>query len=130
MVEFGTKSAALSADVAQVGQDVADQGIIKTLLPPEKEAALSQKVSEVQQTFAQAKDAIDSVRNFMGVFQAIPFIQTPSLDDHCSASWMRLFRRSQALSSRSNRALKVYALEPPVRSNSLQRPGAVEHGGL
>jgi hypothetical protein len=30
---------------------------------------------------AQVKDAIDSVRNFMQAFQAIPFIQTPNLDD-------------------------------------------------
>jgi hypothetical protein len=85
MVDFGTKADALSNDVAQVGQNVwqnvSDQGVIMTLLPPEKETALSDKVNEVKQTLSQAKDAIDSVRNFMNVFQALPFIQTPSLDD-------------------------------------------------
>jgi hypothetical protein len=81
MIEFGDKAAALSQDVAQVGQNVADQGIIKTLLPPEKEAALTDKVNELKQTMTQVKDAIDSVRNFMKALQAIPFIQTPNLDD-------------------------------------------------
>lgn len=81
MVDFGTKSAALSNDVAQVGQNVADKGIIANLLPPDKETALTDKVNEVKQTVAQVKDAIDSVRNFMKAFQAIPFIQTPTLDD-------------------------------------------------
>jgi hypothetical protein len=81
MVDFGNKATALSNDVAQVGQNVADQGIIKTLLPPEKEAALTDKVDELKQTMTQVKDAIDSVRNFMKALQSIPFIQTPSLDD-------------------------------------------------
>lgn len=81
MVDFGTKGYALSEDVAQVGQNVTDQGVIATLLPPDKETVFTDKVNEVKQTFAQVKDAIDSVRSFMGVLQAIPFIQTPSLDD-------------------------------------------------
>jgi hypothetical protein len=81
MVEFGAKAAALSADVAQVGQDVTDQGIVKTLLPADKEAALTDKVNELKQTFEQAKTAIDGVRSFMQALQAIPFIQTPNLDD-------------------------------------------------
>jgi hypothetical protein len=81
MVEFGEKSAALSNDVAQIGQNVADKGVIATLLPADKEAVFTSKVNEVKQTLAQVKDAIDSVRNFMQAFQAIPFIQTPNLDD-------------------------------------------------
>jgi len=81
MVDFGTKSAALSTDVAQVGQNVADKGIIASLLPPDKVTALTDKVDEVKQTVAQVKDAIDSVRNFMKAVQAIPFIQVPTLDD-------------------------------------------------
>jgi hypothetical protein len=81
MVDFGNKAAALSSDVAQVGQDVSDQGVIANLLPPEKEAALTEKVNEVKQTVAQVKDAVDSVRSFMRAFRAIPFIQTPELDD-------------------------------------------------
>ncbi len=81
MVDFGNKASALSSDVAQVGQDVSDQGVIANLLPPDKEAALTDKVNEVKQTVAQVKDAIDSVRNFMEAFRAIPFIQTPELDD-------------------------------------------------
>jgi hypothetical protein len=81
MVDFGTKGYALSEDVAQVGQNVADQGVIATLLPPDKETVFTDKVNEVKQTFAQVKDAVDSVRNFMQAFQAIPFIQTPNLDD-------------------------------------------------
>jgi hypothetical protein len=81
MADFGTKSAALSSDVAQIGQNVEDKGVIATLLPPDKETIFTDKVNEVKQTLAQVKDAIDSVRNFMQAFQAIPFIQTPSLDD-------------------------------------------------
>jgi methyl-accepting chemotaxis protein len=81
MVEFGTKASALSSDVAQIGQNVADQGVIANLLPPDKAAALDDKVNEVKQTVAQVKDAIDSVRNFMQAFQALPFIQAPNLDD-------------------------------------------------
>ena len=81
MVDFGTKAAALSNDVAQIGQNVADKGVIATLLPPDKEAVFTDKVNEVKQTAAEIKDAIDSVRNFMRAFQAIPFIQTPNLDD-------------------------------------------------
>ena len=81
MLDFGNKSAALSSDVAQVGQNVADKGVIATLLPPDKETIFTDKVNEVKQTFAQAQDAIDSVRNFMKAFQAIPFIQVPNLDD-------------------------------------------------
>jgi hypothetical protein len=81
MVEFGEKSTALSNDVAQIGQNVADKGVIATLLPADQEAVFTSKVNEVKQTLAQVKDAIDSVRNFMQAFQAIPFIQTPNLDD-------------------------------------------------
>ena len=81
MVDFGNKSSALSNDVAQIGQNVADTGIIANLLPPDKETVFTDKVNEVKQTVAEVKDAIDSVRNFMQAFQAIPFIQTPSLDD-------------------------------------------------
>jgi hypothetical protein len=81
MVEFGNKSADLSANIAAVGQSVEDTGVIATLLPPDQEAAFTDKVNEITQTMAQVKDAIDSVRNFMEAFQALPFIQTPSLDD-------------------------------------------------
>jgi methyl-accepting chemotaxis protein len=81
MVDFGNKSAALSADVAQVGQNVADQGVIANLLPPDKETALSLKVNEVKQTVGQVKDGIDTVRSIMQLVRAIPFIQTPNLDD-------------------------------------------------
>jgi hypothetical protein len=81
MISFATQANALSADVAQVGQDVADQGVIKTLLPPEQEAALTDKVDEVKQTMGQVKTAIDSVRSIMQAIKAIPFIQTPELDD-------------------------------------------------
>jgi hypothetical protein len=81
MVDFGTKGYALSEDVAQVGQNVEDKGVIATLLPPDKETVFTDKVNEVKQTFGQVKDAVDSVRNFMGVFKALPFIQTPNLDD-------------------------------------------------
>ena len=71
----------MSGDVAQVGQNVADTGVIVNLLPPEKATLLTDKVNEVKQTLGQVKDGIESVRNFMQAFQAIPFIQTPSLDD-------------------------------------------------
>ena len=81
MVDFGSKAAALSNDVAQIGQNVADKGVIATLLPPDKETVFTDKVNEVKQTVAEVKDAIDSVRNFMQAFKAIPFIQTPNLDD-------------------------------------------------
>ena len=81
MVDFGDKSSALSSGIAEVGQSVADTGVIATLLPPDKETEFTDKVSELQQTLAQVKDAVDSVRNFMQAFQAIPFIQTPNLDD-------------------------------------------------
>ena len=81
MVDFGNKSAALSADVAQVAQNVTDQGIINTLLPPDKETELSLKVDEIKQTVGQVKDGIDTVRSIMQIASAIPFIQTPDLDD-------------------------------------------------
>jgi methyl-accepting chemotaxis protein len=81
MIDFGTKAAALSNDVTQIGQNVEDKGVIAMLLPPDKEVIFTDKVTEVKQTVAQAKDAIASVRNFMEAFRAIPFIQTPSLDD-------------------------------------------------
>jgi hypothetical protein len=81
MVDFGNKASALSTDVAQIGQNVADKGVIANLLAPDKETALTDRVNEVKQTVAQVKDAIDSVRSFMQAIQAIPFIQTPSLDD-------------------------------------------------
>ena len=81
MVDFGSKAAALSSDVAQVGQNVTDKGVIANLLPPDKATVFTDKVNEVKQTVAQVKDAIDSVRNFMQAFKAIPFIQTPNLDD-------------------------------------------------
>jgi methyl-accepting chemotaxis protein len=81
MVDFGTKAANLSNDIAQIGQNVEDKGIIAALLPPDKETVFTDKVTEIKQTVAQVKDGIDSVRNFMQAFQALPFIQTPNLDD-------------------------------------------------
>ncbi len=81
MVDFGSKAAALSSDVTQIGQNVADQGVIASLLPPDKATVFTDKVNEVKQTVAEVKDAVDSVRNFMQALKAIPFIQTPNLDD-------------------------------------------------
>jgi hypothetical protein len=81
MVDFGNKAATLSNGIAQVGQNVEDKGVIAVLLPPDKEAVFTDKVTEIKQTMGQVKDGIDSVRNFMQAFQAIPFIQTPNLDD-------------------------------------------------
>jgi len=81
MVDFGNKASALSSDVAQIGQNVSDQGVIATLLPPDKETVFTDKVNDVKQTVAQVRDAIDSVRNIMQAFQALPFIQVPNLDD-------------------------------------------------
>jgi methyl-accepting chemotaxis protein len=81
MVDFGNKSAALSSNIAEVGQSVDDKGVIATLLPPDKEAAFSDKVNEIKQTVGQVRDGIEAVRDFMQAFQALPFIQTPNLDD-------------------------------------------------
>ena len=81
MVAFGNKAAALSQDVQQVAQNVFDTGVIANLLPPDKEAALNEKVTEIKQTVAQVKDAVESVRNFMQALQALPFVQVPQLDD-------------------------------------------------
>ena len=36
MVDFGTKASALSNDVAQIGQNVSDKGVMVELLPPDK----------------------------------------------------------------------------------------------
>ena len=81
MVDFANKATSLSNDVTQIGQNVSDKGVIATLLPPDKETIFTDKVTEIKQTVTQVKDAIDSVRSFMNTLQAIPFIQTPSLDD-------------------------------------------------
>jgi hypothetical protein len=50
---------ALSNDVAQIGQNVSDKGVIVTLLPPDKETSFTDKVNEVKQTVAQVKDAVN-----------------------------------------------------------------------
>jgi hypothetical protein len=81
MVDFGNKASALSTDVAAVGQNVEDKGVIMTLLPPDKETVLSEKVNDLKQTVGQVEEAINTVRSFMKAFQALPFIQTPTLDD-------------------------------------------------
>jgi uncharacterized protein YoxC len=81
MVTFGNKASALSQDVAQIGQNVADQGVIRNLLPPDKEAALTEKVAEIKQIVSQVKQAVDSVQSFMSALRALPFIQVPSLDE-------------------------------------------------
>ncbi len=110
MVDFGNKAAALSNDVAQIGQNVADKGVIATLLPPDKETVFTDKVNEVKQTVAQVKDAIDSVRNFMQAFQAIPFIQTPNLDDSLlGQAGRRSSGKWKSLSANSNRGSKICA---------------------
>ena len=81
MADFQVKAQNLSADVAQVGQNVADQGVIKTLLPPDKEAALTDKVNEIRQTADQVREAVASVRTFMNALSNLPFIQVPKYDD-------------------------------------------------
>ena len=81
MVNFQIKAQNLSADVAQVGQNVADQGVIKTLLPPDKEAALTEKFDEIRQTVGQVQEAVASVRHFMAALSNLPFIQIPKYDD-------------------------------------------------
>ncbi len=81
MVDFGNKATALSGDVQQVSQNVSDKGVIALLLPPDKETVLTDKVNDLKQTMAQVQDSVDSVRNFMQAFRAIPFIQTPDLDN-------------------------------------------------
>jgi methyl-accepting chemotaxis protein len=80
MTTFQVKAQNLSADVAQVVQNVSDKGIILTLLPPDKETALSEKIDELRQTVDQVKEAIDSVRTFMQALSNLPFIQVPRFD--------------------------------------------------
>jgi len=92
MVDFGNKASALSEDVAQIGVNVEDKGVIATLLPEDKEAVFTDKVTEIKQTMGQVKDGIDSVRNFMQAFQALPFIQTPDLDDSLLGKLDKLIR--------------------------------------
>src|SRR5512136_324946 len=41
MVDFGTKASALSNDVAQIGKNVADKGVVAGLLPPDKETVFT-----------------------------------------------------------------------------------------
>ena len=92
MVDFGNKASTLSDDVAQIGKNVEDKGVIATLLPADKEAVFTDKVTEIKQTMGQVKDGIDSVRNFMQAFQALPFIQTPDLDDSLLGKLDKLIR--------------------------------------
>ncbi len=80
MASFQVKAQNLSTDVAQVGQNVADQGVIKTLLPPDKEAAFTEQFDEIRQTVAQVQEAVGSVQNFMQALGNLPFIQVPKYD--------------------------------------------------
>ncbi len=81
MANFQVKAQNLSSDVAQIGQNVADQGVIKTLLTPDKEAAFTETFDQIRQTAAQVQDAVAGVRSFMQALGNLPFVQIPQYDN-------------------------------------------------
>jgi len=66
--------------VAQVGQNVSDQGVILTLLPANKEQELTDTAQRIQQTLINVRDFVTGVRDMYRAIDRLPFVNLPKLD--------------------------------------------------
>ena len=65
--------------VDQISKNVEDKGLIKTLLPEEKEQELEASAQKIGQVFADIRGVFVSVIEFKQALDKIPFVSTPSL---------------------------------------------------
>lgn len=66
--------------VDQISQNVTDQGLVLTLLPPEKEQRIENAADRVGETAANIRAIVDSVVGLIDAVSKIPFISLPAPD--------------------------------------------------
>lgn len=126
----------------QVAQNVADKGLLVTLLTPEKEQELEETAEQIGDTFSDWRDTIEAVREMIDAVDRLPFVDLPepepqriaALDSGVSAvrstvaeleTGIREFRENTAddISTVSNAAAKVYDALGQVQDNVAEVDG-------
>ena len=67
----------VEAAVDQVGQNVADKGLVMTLLPPEKEQQLEATAQQITDGLAAVKDVVQAVAELKQAIDRIPLVNLP-----------------------------------------------------
>ena len=71
----------IADSATQLSSNVADQGLILTLLPDEKVQRLDDAVTQVNDTVAALEDSAASARNLYRTMNRIPGVNLPELDE-------------------------------------------------
>ncbi len=66
--------------VDQISQNVTDQGLVLTLLPPEKEQKIENAADRVGEAAANIRSIVDSVAGLIDAVSKIPFVSLPAPD--------------------------------------------------
>lgn len=74
-----TKTSEIAAAAQEVSQDVSDQGLVRTLLPEEKDQQLMAAADSLRDTFTEVHDTIGSGLSLYRTIDSIPFINLPSM---------------------------------------------------
>jgi Tfp pilus assembly protein PilN len=65
----------------KISSDIEDQGLILTLLPPEKEKELTDSIKEVVDVFNSVRDTLLGIKQLYSTINEIPFVNLPLPDD-------------------------------------------------
>ena len=71
-------TSSISTASASLSQQVADQGLIKLLLPEEQTQNLSNTTASVKEAISNLRDMLTSVRTIYQTIDSIPFVNLPS----------------------------------------------------
>ena len=66
--------------VDQISQNVADKGVVLTLLPPEKEQKIENVADRIGEAATTIRSIVDSVVNLIEAVEKIPFVSFPKPD--------------------------------------------------
>lgn len=66
--------------VDNIAQNVSDQGLIMTLLPPEREQQLRNAAERIGDAVASIVATVNAVRDLLDAIDSIPFVEAPRLD--------------------------------------------------
>lgn len=72
-----TQVQSISQAASQISQNIADEGLVRTLLPSDREASLDAGIERVTTSVSSISDAVSSARDFYRAVNRIPGINLP-----------------------------------------------------
>jgi hypothetical protein len=66
--------------VDEIAQNVSDQGLVLTLLPPEQEQKIYDAAAKISETVASIVSTFNALQDLLDAIDSIPFVEAPRLD--------------------------------------------------